>query len=297
MQSMRDIRRRIKSVQNTQKITRAMKMVYSAKLKRAQERAMGARAFSEKTRTIFQHVAGAVGENVSHPLLTVREGERAAYVVLTSDRGLAGGYNVKILNEVIRHIKDKSQSNLIVLGRKGRDFLARRGFNIISEYLGVEDYPGFPTAQRVAYEVIKLYQSGEVDRVYLCFMKFQSALTQFPTILPLLPIEGVGAEGEEGERREHAEQHENHGETEYIYEPSAEEVLNWILPRYLENILYSALLEAKASEFGARMTAMDSATENAQEMIDKLVLSYNRARQAAITTEISEIVGGAEALK
>lgn len=283
MQSMRDIRRRIKSVQNTQKITRAMKMVDAAKLKRAQERAEGARAFSEKTRTIFQHVASAVGEEVTHPLLMKREGERVAMVVITSDRGMAGGYNIKLINEVIAHIENKSQTSLIVLGRKGRDFFARRKFNIIREYLGIEDHPTFATAQKIAQEVIKLWEGEAFDRVYLCFMKFKSALNQIPTVLPLLPIvqEG-GAEG-------HA--------VEYIYEPSAEEVLDWILPKYLENIIYSALLEAKASEFGARMTAMEAATENAQEMIDKLILSYNRARQAAITTEISEIVGGAEALK
>lgn len=282
MQSMRDIRRRIKSVENTQKITRAMKMVAAAKLKRAQERAEGARAFSDKTREIFINVAGAAVDG-SHPLLVAREGEKVGYIVLTSDRGLAGGYNVKLLNEVVPHIQNKSKTSLITIGRKGRDYFRRRGYNIISEYLAIDDAPGITLAQKIAKEVIHLYEAEVVDKVYLCFMKFRTALTQIPTILPLLPI--VPEESTE-ERK-----------TEYIYEPSAAEVLDWILPKYLENIIFSALLEAKASEFGARMNAMDSATENAQEMIEKLVLSYNRARQAAITTEISEIVGGAEALK
>lgn len=282
MQSMRDIRRRIKSVENTQKITRAMKMVAAAKLKRAEERAKNARAFSDKTREIFINVAGA-SVDTSHSLLNAREGEKVGYIVLTSDRGLAGGYNVKLLNEVVPHIQNKSKTSLITIGRKGRDYFRRRGFNIISEYLAIDDAPGITLAQKIAKEVIHLYEAEVFDKVYLCFMKFKTTLTQVPTIWPLLPI----VPEESAEERK----------TEYIYEPSAAEVLDWILPKYLENIIFSALLEAKASEFGARMNAMDSATENAQEMIEKLVLSYNRARQAAITTEISEIVAGAEALK
>jgi F-type H+-transporting ATPase subunit gamma len=204
-------------------------------------------------------------------------------IVITSDRGLAGGYNVRLLNETVQQIQDKSKTSFITIGRKGRDYLRRRGYNIISEYLAIGDAPAFALAQRIAQEVIHLYETEAVDRVDLCFMRFKSAMTQIPVVQPLLPIvPETGAE----ERT-----------TEYIYEPSVSEVLDWILPKYLENIIYSALLEAKASEFGAQMTAMESATDNAQEMIEKLVLSYNRARQAAITTEISEIVGGAEALK
>lgn len=282
MQSMRDIRRRIKSVENIQKITRAMKMVAAAKLKRAQKRAEGARAFSAKTQTIFRNVAGAATDT-SHPLLQSHEGDRVGMIVITSDRGLAGGYNVRLLNETVQQIQDKSKTSIITIGRKGRDYFRRRGYNIISEYLGIGDVPSFALAQRIAREVIHLYETQTIDRVYLCFMRFKSAMTQLPVVQSLLPIV---PEKETEERM-----------TEYIYEPSAAEVLDWILPKYLENIIYSALLEAKASEFGAQMTAMESATENAQEMIEKLVLSYNRARQAAITTEISEIVGGAEALK
>lgn len=284
MQSMRDIRRRIKLVENIQKITRAMKMVAAAKLKRAQKRAEGARVFSEKTQTIFQNVAGAAIDT-THPLLQNRDGDKVGMIVITGDRGLSGGYNVRLLNETIQHIEDKSKTSIITIGRKGRDYLRRRGYQIVSEYLGINDAPSFSLAQRIAKEVIHLYETGVFDRVYLCFMRFKSAITQTPVVLPLLPIVPE-TEAETAERK-----------TEYIYEPSAAEVLDWILPKYLENIIYSALLEAKASEFGAQMTAMESATDNAQEMIEKLVLSYNRARQAAITTEISEIVGGAEALK
>lgn len=284
MQSMRDIKRRIKSVQNTQKITRAMKMVAAAKLRRAQERAEGAREFFETTKSIFENVAEAVSD-VTHPLLIDRGGEKVGYVVITADRGLAGGYNIKMINEVVDHIDDKENASILTIGRRGRDYFSRRGFDIVSEYIGVEDQPSFDTAQKIAQEVIQLYESGVFDRVYLSYTRFQTALTQFPSIVPILPIAPEKGEKAGGLK------------TEYIYEPSAGEVLDWILPKYLENIIYSALLEAKASEFGSRMTAMDSATENAQEMIDKLTLSYNRARQAAITTEISEIVGGAEALK
>ncbi|WP_335876896.1 ATP synthase F1 subunit gamma [Anoxybacter fermentans] len=279
---MRDIKRRIRSVQNTQKITRAMKMVAAAKLRRAQERAEGARTFFEATRSIFKNVANAVLDE-THPLLVDRGGKKVGYLVITADRGLAGGYNVKMNNEVEQHIEDKSKTSLITVGRKGRDYFKRRGYNIVSEYLGIEDYPDFRIAKKISAELIQLYEAEVFDRVYLGYMRFQSAMTQIPTIIPLLPV--VPEKKEEGRR------------IDYIYEPSAVEVLDWILPRYVENIIYSALLEAKASEFGARMTAMDNATENAQEMIDNLILSYNRARQAAITTEISEIVGGAEALK
>lgn len=283
MQSMRDIKRRIKSVQNTQKITSAMKMVAAAKLKRAQERAEGARTFFEKTQAIFDNLANAVLD-VTHPLLVDRGGDKVGYIMITADRGLAGGYNVRLINTVAEHIEDAENSSLIAVGRKGRDHFKRRGHNIVSEYIGIADYPTFDTAQKIAQEVIQLYNDGVFDKVYLGYMQFKSALTQTPAVVSLLPIVPE-TEEEKGHR------------TEYIYEPSADEVLDWILPKYLENIIYSALLEAKASEFGARMTAMDSATNNAEEMIEKLTLSYNRARQAAITTEISEIVGGAEALK
>ncbi len=283
MQSMRDIKRRIRSVQNTQKITRAMKMVAAAKLKKAQERAEGARTFFEKTRSIFHNVVGAATD-LTHPLLVNRGGENVGYIIVTADRGLAGGYNVRMINEVVQHIEDKDNTSLITIGRKGRDYFSRRKYNIVSEYIGIEDNPEFTTAQKISQEVIQLHETAVFDRVYLCYMRFQSALTQIPTIVPLLPIEPEETE-HEGRK------------VEYIYEPSAGEVLDWIVPKYMENIIYSALLEAKASEFGARMTAMDSATENAEEIVDKLTLKYNRARQAAITTEISEIIGGAEALK
>lgn len=280
---MRDIKRRIKSVQSTQKITRAMKMIAATKLKRAQQRAEGSRTFFETTRSIFQNVVGAAAD-LSHPLLATREGDKIGYVIITADRGLAGGYNARIINEIAAKIEgSKENSSLITIGRRGRDHFAKRNYNLISEYIGIEDHPYFSTAQKIAEELIQFYESEVFDRVYLGYMRFKSALTQIPTVVPILPIE---ADISSDERR-----------TEYIYEPSATEVLNWIVPKYLENIIYSALLEAKASEFGARMTAMDSATENAQEMIDKLVLSYNRARQSAITTEITEIIGGAEALK
>ncbi len=257
-------------------------MVAAAKLKRAQEKAEGSRAFYEKTRNIFENVAGAVIDTI-HPLLVERDGDRVGYIIITADKGLAGGYNIKMINEVVQHIEDKEKASLFTIGRKGREFFNTRKYNVVSEYLGIDDNPDFSLAQKIAQEVIQLYEEDVFDRVILSFMRFKSALNQIPTLVPLLPIQ--------------PEQEGNVSKIEYIYEPSASEVLDWILPKYVENLIYSALLEAKASEFGARMTAMDSATENAQEMIEKLTLTYNRARQAAITTEISEIISGAEALK
>lgn len=281
MQSMQDIKRRIKSVENTQKITRAMKMVAAAKLKRAQERAEGAKTFFQSTKSIFENVSNAVLD-VTHPLLIDRGGKKVGYILITSDRGLAGGFSIKMSKEIEAHIEDKSNTSLLAIGRKGRDHFKRRDYNIVSEYIGIEDEPNFDTAQKIAQEIIQLYEDEVLDKVYLGFMSFKSALTQVPKIVPLLPVVP-----EEGENRK----------IDYIYEPDPKEVLDWVLPKFVENIIYSALLESKASEFGSRMTAMDSATENAEEMIDDLTLSFNRARQAEITTEITEIVGGAEALK
>lgn len=280
MPSMRDIKRRIKSVKSTQQITKAMKMVAAAKLRRAQERVIQARPFAkELSETLGRLVA--VAKDAAHPLLEVREPKSIGYVVITADRGLAGGYNANLIRKANTEIKELGEVSLVTVGRKSRDFFRRIGRPIKSEFVGLGEDIDFSTAKEIANTVMNLYISGEFDEVYLVYTEFVTALTQKPTTVKLLPVQTPEQSGPQ---------------LDYIYEPSPEAVLNVLLPKYVETTLFRALLESKASEHGARMTAMGSATENAKEMIDKLTLSFNRARQAAITREISEIVGGAAAL-
>lgn len=285
METMRDIKRRINSIKNTQKITKAMKMVAAAKLRKAQDKAEDARPFFTKTREILMDVAKYTREPVDHPLLEEKDGNRHLFILITADRGLCGAYNAKVIDKVIESLSPDEENSLIAIGRKGRDYFAKRGYNIVSEYINIDDYPDYRFASRIGEEIISLFKDDIVDRVNLVYTYFNSAISQEVKSIPLLPLT-TPEEGEEDKKQ-----------VGYLYEPSPEAVMDILLPRYVNNILYSALLEAKASEFGARMTAMDAATDNAGEIIDKLILSYNRARQAAITKEISEIVGGAEALK
>lgn len=285
MQTVRDIQRRIRSVKNTQKITRAMKMVSAAKLRRAQEMAEAARPFFDKTLQILRAV-GAKTRDDLHPLLRQeRHSGRSGFIVITADRGLCGGYNARVIELAKNNIDKAEKAAIIAAGKKGRDFFKKRGYEVVADYIDIEDRPSFDTAQKIARKVIDLFTGFYFDQVQLAYTEFHSALTQRAKIITLLPVAGDEVIESEVPR------------TEYLFEPSPGEVLDLILPKYVENILYGVLLESKASEFGARMTAMDSATENAEEMIDELTLSYNRARQAEITTEISEIVGGAEALE
>lgn len=281
MASAQDIRRRIKSVKNTQQITKAMKMVAAAKLRRSQEAVTSARPFALKIKEVLSRVAAASG-GASHPLLEVREIKTTAYVIITADRGLCGGYNANILRKAAGEV---SQGNSIVaVGRKSRDFFTRRGFDIAASYVQLGESIQFSQAKEIANFVMNKYIAGEFDEVKLVFSEFVNVLTQRPVTVKLLPVE-TPAEETKGPKME------------YIYEPSAEAVLSELLPKYVESTVFRAMLEAKAGEQGARMTAMDSATKNAKDMINKLTLSLNRARQAAITKEISEIVGGAAALE
>ena len=284
MQNMKDIKRRIDSVENTQKITRAMKMVAAAKLKNSQNRAEAARPFFKKTRQILGDISRYTREEEDHPLMARRQGGKSLYIGISGDRGLCGAYNTRVIKKIETSITDKDQENIVAIGSKVRDYFRKRDYNIISEYVEIADYPGFKFARRVGEEVISLFKEQIVDRVFLVYTHFNSAISQDTKKIPLLPVEMP-------------EDYEGREQVDFIYEPSAREVLNNILPRYINNILYASLLEAKASEFGSRMTAMDSATDNAEEMIEDLTLTYNRARQAQITKEITEIVGGAEALK
>lgn len=281
MASAQDIRRRIKSVKNTQQITKAMKMVAAAKLRRSQEAVTSARPFALKIKEVLSRVAAASG-GASHPLLEVREIKTTAYVIITADRGLCGGYNANILRKASGEV-EKSAS-VVAVGRKTRDFFTRRGFDIAASFVQLGESIQFSQAKEIANFVMDKYIAGEFDEVKLVFSEFVNVLTQRPVTVKLLPVE-TPAEEAKGPKME------------YIYEPSAEAVLSELLPKYVESTVFRAMLEAKAGEQGARMTAMDSATKNAKDMINKLTLSLNRARQAAITKEISEIVGGAAALE
>lgn len=284
MAGMRDIKRRIRSVKNTQQITKAMKMVAAAKLRKAQERVVMARPYKAKLKEVLGRLAGASADS-EHPLLQKRETAKVAYVVVTADRGLCGGYNANVIRRANLEVqKSTVETDLVTVGKKGRDFFKRKGLSIANEFLGLGEEISMADAQRLADYLVRSYEEGQYDEVYLVYTEFITAMRQQPVVAKLLPIDPP-------------EEQQTVDDTEYIYEPDSQEVLNALLPRYVSNQVYQALLEAKASEHGARMTAMGSATDNAAEMIGKLTLTYNRARQAAITREISEIVGGANALQ
>ncbi|WP_031514169.1 ATP synthase F1 subunit gamma [Desulfofalx alkaliphila] len=290
MASAQDIRRRIRSVKSTQQITKAMKMVAAAKLRRAQEAATAARPFATKLTSVLGRVSAAAGGSVSHPLLEVREPKKIAYILITADKGLCGGFNANVIRRCARDIGDQDNVSLVAVGRKGRDYFRRRNIEISAEFVQLGENISFNQAKEVAQFVIEKYSAGEFDQVFLVYSEFVNVLTQRPTTVKLLPIE-TPEEKKDGEGEQKKEM------VSYLYEPDAESVLGDLLPKYVEVSVFRAMLEAKAGEQGARMTAMDSATSNAKEMIDKLTLSLNRARQAAITKEISEIVGGAAALE
>jgi F-type H+-transporting ATPase subunit gamma len=286
MASARDIRRRIRTVSNIQQITNAMKMVAAARLRKAQDRVQAARPYAGQMHSLMQRLAGAA-EGLSHPLLEKREGDRIALAVFTSDRGLCGSYNVNLGRLALEFLRQRNPSELtlIVMGRKGRDYLRRREYPPHSMY-EVPSEASFGHIRPIALQVRGLFETRQVDEVHLVFSRFISPMVQRPAVQKVLPIEPSA--GEESPEPSPAE---------YIFEPSPEELLQYLLPRYVDTQLYQALLEAIASEHGARMTAMSNATTNASEMIDKLTLDLNRARQAGITKELAEIMGGAEALK
>lgn len=290
MQGTRELKRRIKSVQSTKKITKAMKLVAAAKFRRSQERATESRPYTDKMSEVISTIVKRTN-NIAHPLMEVRDVKKVGYLVITSDQGLAGGYNSNLLRKLVNTIKERHNSTdeyvIFVIGSKGRDFLKRANHPIIGEVIGLSDAPTFAELKNITSSAVKMYAEGVFDELYLYYNEFVSAMAQIPTEKILLPLSGL--EEENGQK-------ENKIDNEVIFEPSDEEVLNVLLPRYAETLIYNALLNAKASEYGARMTAMDSATSNAEEMIDVLTLTFNRARQSAITQEITEIVGGSSAL-
>jgi F-type H+-transporting ATPase subunit gamma len=281
---IREIRRSIKSKKDMRQITKAMKMVAAAKLRRNQDKAEAARPYADKIQEVIASIASG-NSGSKHPMLQNRPVKKTGYIVITSDRGLAGGYNANILRKVVNTINEKHKSKdeygIFVIGRKGRDFFSKRNYPLLEEVTGLPASPAFADIKKIAGTAVQMFENEQIDELYLCYNKFQSAISQIPTVKQLLPLE--------------APESNNARELNYEYEPSSEEVLADLLPKYAETLVYSALLEAKASEEGSRMTAMGNATDNATDMINRLTLSYNRARQAAITQEISEIVAGANA--
>jgi len=294
MASLRDLRRRIKSTENMQKITKAMKAVSAAKMRRAQDAVLAARPYSKRIRGVLGRVAQASGA-VKHPLLAVREPKKVCYVVITADRGLCGGFNGNVIRRVTQELKGAvTEISMITVGRKGYDFFRKRGYNIDGYFVGLGEDIKYHTAQEISSLVVQKYTAEEYDEVYLVYSQFVNVMVQKPVVMKLLPAEPPA---EEGKAQEGQAQEGQARKVNYIFEPDAENVLAELLPKYLENAIYQGLLESKAGEQSARMTAMDNATQNASDMISKLTLSMNRARQAAITREISEIVGGAAALE
>ncbi len=286
MATLRDIKRRIKSVKSTQQITKAMKMVSASKLKRAQDEITLARPYAEK----IQDMAASLASKTSveaHPLLSSTEGNKTGVIFITSDRGLCGGYNASLIRTVerFRREHENEEISLYLVGKRAMEHFKRTSLNVIKSQPFGGGRPSYSVASGVAREAIELYLKGELNSVYLIYSEFKSALTQRPVAQKILPIETMAAENA-GE-----------AEAEFFFEPSRDEVLASLLPKYIEVQVFKSFLESSASEHGARMTAMDSASKNASEMIGSLTLKYNRLRQAAITKELMEIIGGAEALK
>lgn len=291
MANIRDIKRRIKSVNNTKQITHAMELVASSKLRKARIKAEARRAYFDTMLSSMQELA-AKSEGTKSIYLQNREVKKSLYIVITGDRGLAGGYNSNIIKSVVNDIKDKDEATLITIGSKGRDYFSKRGYHILQEYIGISEQPSYIDANEIGKEIIRMFQEGEVDQVYLAYTKFISTISQSPEFVKLLPLD----------REELKVQYENHQNKDEIplimqYEPSIEGLIGYLIPKFVANTIYGAMIESSASEQGARRMAMESATENANEMIDVLTLHYNRARQAQITQELTEIIGGAEALK
>lgn len=282
-QSTREIKRRIKGIGSTRQITKAMELVSSTKARKR-------RIKLEKTRPYYNTVLKSIKEvlknvSIKHPLLQQREVKKALYITLNADRGLAGGYNSNINRLIDNKFKDNKDSiSLITVGTKSRDFFKGRGYEVLESFVGISETPSFADAKAIGEMAMKLFIDGEIDEINVVFTKFISTISYEPQILKLLPSENIQKEDE-------------NPRAIVDFEPSPEEVLEYLIPKYVESSIYGALIESSTSEQSARQAAMKAATDNANDIIDELNMVYNRARQAAITIELSEIVAGAEALK
>ena len=292
MASLLDMRRRIKSVKNTQQITKAMKMVAAAKLKRAQDRVTAARPFAQKMSEVLGGLSAKVADEFSHPLLDSRGDEKYLIVLVSADKGLAGAFNANVIKAAQAFLRDNEakSAEMIPVGRKGRDFFKRRDVVFRDEYIGLtgSGTANHADAMEIARKIIKTFtEDTSIDKVFLVYTEFKTVLSQKPVIEQILPIPRI----------DRSDDGEGGGvEAEYIYEQPAAEIFGKLLPKQVETQLYKSLLESVASEQGSRMTAMESASKNAGELIDTLTLNMNRIRQAAITKEIIEVVSGAAAL-
>jgi|SaaInl7_200m_RNA_FD_contig_61_736168_length_3373_multi_7_in_0_out_0_2 F-type H+-transporting ATPase subunit gamma len=287
MATLKDIQIRITSIQNTQQITRAMKLVSASKMKRAEDRIVQARPYSDKLRGTVSNLSQGIDPS-THPLLEQREGGKAIAILVTSDRGLCGGLNSNLCKALDQYLQENSSKydsvELAAFGKKGAEFFQKTDFNVTTIYRNLREDEMLSAATEKTKELIQQYSKGEFNHILLAFNHFRNVISQVPTVRNILPIEASAEENESSE-----------DQAEFIFEPSPEEILNILLPQYVENQVYTAMLDGFASEHAARMTAMDAATENAAEMIESLQLQYNRARQSAITSELIEIISGAEA--
>ena len=288
MPSLIDLRRRIRAVKNTQQITKAMKMVAASKLRRAQERIINARPYASQMQRVLSSVATRVDPSI-HPLLAVREprpDSKTLVIVVTGDKGLCGSFNTNVIKAGAAYVLESSQTcTLGLVGRKGRDFFARRGFAVLFEQIGIFQKLRYEDARVIAQTAIDAFVAADVDRVVLIYNEFRSVMSQRVVVDQLLPIGREEVDGAPAQNQ-----------IDYLYEPSPQEIFNQLLPRFIEVQVYRALLESNAAFFAAQMTAMDTATKNSGDMIANLTLYMNKVRQAAITREIIEVVSGAEAL-
>ncbi|MCC3356230.1 F0F1 ATP synthase subunit gamma [Bacillus sp. REN16] len=285
MASLRDIKTRITSTKKTSQITKAMQMVSASKFSRAEANAKSFVPYMEKIQEVVANIA--VGSSdASHPMLLHRPIKKTAYIVITSDRGLAGAYNSNVIRGAYQAMQKRHKSTdeftVIAIGRVGRDFFVKRGISVSLEIAGLSDQPSFAEIKDIANATVNMFTDGTYDELYMWYNHFVSAIQHDVTEKKLLPLTDLAA---------------NNKKTSYEFEPSQEDILEVLLPQYAESLIYGALLDGKASEHSARMTAMKNATDNAKDLIDSLSITYNRARQAAITQEITEIVGGAAALE
>jgi len=287
MASMRDIKRRKGSIQSTQQITKAMKLVSTVKLQRAKTRADAAKEYFNCMYETIQSMLEKTG-NSNSPYLVKSDSKKCAVVVITSNRGLAGGYNSNIVKLIASSEISKDDAYVYAVGKKGKDGLSRIGYTIKADRSDMIDEPQYPDAKSMCEELLAEYKAGNIGEIYLAYTKFKNTVTHIPTLTKLLPIESSSKESKKTDDKV--------AEAIMNYEPEDDEALELIIPKYVASMIYGGLLEASASENGARMQAMDSATSNAEEMIDKLSLQYNRARQSSITQELTEIVAGAEAI-
>lgn len=284
MASMRSIKRRKGSIQSTQQITKAMKLVSTVKLQRAKGRAEKSKAYFECMYATVKSVLAKAGF-INHPYLKPGESSKKAVIVITSNRGLAGGYNSNVIKLVTRGDLKKEDVKIYAIGRKGKEAFTRYGYDIAKDYSDVIEEPVYADAMRIGNDLLDAFAKGEIGEIYLAYTAFKNTVSHVPTLLKLLPVE-AGAEVEEADD----------DKALMNFEQDEEEALNLLIPKYITSLIYGGMVEAVASENGARMQAMDSATSNAEEMIEKLSLQYNRARQGSITQELTEIIAGAEAI-